>query len=87
MVLVEDLWGICRMDENELYFMYPKAVFPLTIDQLKSSIDCRFDSTVILSEETIVGFGNFYEVIKDQYCSIGNVIVNPLYRGKGVGIS
>ena len=86
-IVPEDLTIICNFpqDENELFFMYPKAIFPLTIDQIKSSIDSRFDSTVILYEETIIGFANFYEVIKEQYCSIGNVIVNPIYRGKGVG--
>ncbi|HKJ80582.1 MAG TPA: GNAT family N-acetyltransferase [Ignavibacteriaceae bacterium] len=82
-----DLAIICNFpqDENELFFMYPKAIFPLTFNQLKSSIDSRFDSTVVLHEKTIIGFANFYEVIENQYCSIGNVIVNPLFRGKGVG--
>jgi GNAT superfamily N-acetyltransferase len=86
-VTSDDLSFICNFpkDEIELYFMFPKAVFPLTIDQLKSSIDCRFDSTVILYNETIIGFANFYEVFENKCCSIGNVIVNPLYRGRGVG--
>jgi ribosomal protein S18 acetylase RimI-like enzyme len=84
----DDLAFICKFpqDENELYFMYPKAEYPLDVHQLQSSIKSRFDSTVILSENVIVGFANFYEVIMDQCCSIGNVIVNPLFRGKGVGI-
>jgi len=86
-IVPEDIAIICNFprDENELFFMYPKAIFPLTIDQLKSSIDSRFDSTVILHEEAITGFANFYEVIENQYCLIGNVIVNPIFRGKGVG--
>jgi ribosomal protein S18 acetylase RimI-like enzyme len=86
-VTTDDLPFICSFpqDETELYFMFPKAVFPLTINQLKSSIDCRFDSTVILYNDIIIGFANFYEVFENQYCSIGNVIVNPLYRGKGAG--
>jgi hypothetical protein len=82
-----DIEIICKFpqDENELYFMYPKSVFPLTAEQLKSAIDSRFDSTVILSENDIAGFANFYEAEKGTYCSIGNVIVNPVFRGKGVG--
>jgi len=86
-VTSDDLPIICNFpqDEIELYFMFPKAVFPLTIDQLKSSINCRFDSTVIFYIDTIIGFANFYEVFETQYCSIGNVIVNPLFRGKGAG--
>jgi ribosomal protein S18 acetylase RimI-like enzyme len=83
----EDIAVICSFpqDENELFFMFPKAIFPLTVEQLKSSVDNRFDSTVVLFEETIVGFANFYEMIEEQYCTIGNVIVNAEYRGKGVG--
>jgi ribosomal protein S18 acetylase RimI-like enzyme len=72
-------------DEFELYFMYPKAIFPLSINQLQISVDNRFDSTVVLLENKVVGFANFYEVKTGHYCSIGNVIVDPLYRGKGVG--
>jgi ribosomal protein S18 acetylase RimI-like enzyme len=86
-VVYGDLEVLCKFpgDENELFFMYPKATFPLTTDQLKLSVDSRFDSTVILCKDSIVGFANFYEVIEDHYCTIGNVIVNPLFRGKGVG--
>ena len=73
-------------NENELYFMYPKAEFPLTVDQLQKSIDNRLDSTIVLLDNVVVGFANFYEAKFGQYCSIGNVIVNPLFRGKGVGI-
>lgn len=86
-VAPEDIPAISNFprDENELFFMYPKAKFPLTVDQLKSSIDSRFDSTVILHDETVVGFANFYEVTENLHCSIGNVIVSPTFRSKGVG--
>ena len=84
----DDLVVISKFPQNEkeLYFMYPKAEFPLTVDQLQTSIDNRFDSTVVLLNNIIVGFANFYEAQLGQYCSIGNVIVNPLFRSKGVGI-
>lgn len=82
----DDLAIICKFpqDKDELYFMYPKAEFPLTIEQLQTAIDIRFDSTVVLLDDRIAGFANFYESIIGQYCSIGNVIVNPLFRAKGV---
>jgi hypothetical protein len=83
----DDLPFICNFpqDENELYFMFPKALFPLTVEQLQSSINSRTDSTVIYSGETVLGFANFYEVVEGDYCSIGNVIINPVFRGKWVG--
>lgn len=40
---------------------------------------------MILSKKSIAGFANFYEAEKDKHCSIGNVIVNPIFRGKGAG--
>lgn len=85
-VIPGDLAIICNFpqNENELFYMFPKAVFPLTVDQLKSSVDNRFDSTVVTVENDVAGFANFYEVKTHQYCSIGNVIVNPKYRGKGI---
>ena len=83
----EDFGSICQFpqDENELFFMFPKADYPLTIEQLKSAIENRSDSTVILLDNTVIGLANFYEKIIGQYCSIGNVIIHPLFRGKNAG--
>lgn len=82
-----DLEKVCNLprDEQELFFMFPKADFPLTGDQLKNTIMDRFDSTVVLFNHELVGFANFYEVKESQYCAIGNVIVSPYYRNHGVG--
>ncbi len=82
-----DLKKICTFpqQQEELFFMFPKAVFPLTPDQLKTAAENRHDSTVILRDGEIVGFANFYEIEKERYCSIGNVIVNPQLRGRGIG--
>ena len=35
--------------------------------------------------DLVVGFANFYEVRESQYCAIGNVIVSPYFRYRGVG--
>ena len=78
---------ICSLPQNfeELFFMFPKAEYPLTVNQLKTAIECRFDSTVIIYDEEIVGFANFYEMNRNDYCSIGNVIVKSSFREKGIG--
>lgn len=83
----DDLETICKLprDEQELFFMFPKADYPLTIEQLGNTIKDRFDSTVILFNHEVVGFANFYEVKESQYCAIGNVIVSPCFRNYGVG--
>jgi len=82
----DDLIFICEFSQNEdeFIFVFPKPS-SMTVDQLRSTIENCSDSTVVLSGEVVVGFANFYEVQKDHHCLIGNIIVNPLYRGKGVG--
>lgn len=81
-----DLTAICSFPLNgdELYFMFPKANFPLTLSQLEKAINNRTDSMVALQNEVVVGFANFYEVEPNKHCAIGNVIINPAYRRKGV---
>ncbi len=82
----EDLPLICPFPQNavELYYMYPRATFPLTYEQLKSNFDIRSNCTVFLSAETVVAFANIYDVEPGKQCFLGNVIINPLFRGKGV---
>lgn len=82
-----DFEKICTLpqSEEELFFMFPRAEYPLTVSQLKTAVDSRHDSTVILYKEEIVGFANFYEIEENHFCSIGNVIVDSAHRNKGVG--
>lgn len=82
-----DLGTICSLPQNaeELFFMFPKVEYPLTVNQLEAAINNRYDSTVILLNEEVVGFANFYEVQENQYCSIGNAIINSNYRNQGIG--
>ena len=82
-----DLAVICKFpqDKYELFNIYPAGNYPLTIEQLRSVVASRHDSTVILCEQEIVGFANFYVAEKGHTCSIGNAIVKPNMRSKGVG--
>lgn len=82
-----DIEKICRLpqSEEELFFMFPKAEYPLSVEQLEVVVENRSDSTVILLDNEIVGFANFYDVKEYEYCSIGNVIVSSDFRNKGIG--
>jgi ribosomal protein S18 acetylase RimI-like enzyme len=82
-----DLAIVCGFPQSaqELFFMFPKAVFPLTVEQLAAAISQRFDSMVLLAGTEVVGFANYYQCIPGESCSIGNVIVSPAVRGKGAG--
>lgn len=82
-----DIRLICGFPQNEheLFFMFPKAEFPLTSSQLQEAIAQRSDSTVAELDGEVVAFANFYRWEVGGCCSIGNVIVSPAARGRGVG--
>jgi len=82
----EDIPIICSFpqSEKELFFLFPKASFPLTPLQLREAILQRSDGTVVELRGEVVAFANFYRWGTDG-CFIGNVIVCPAARGQGVG--
>ncbi|MET1078575.1 MAG: GNAT family N-acetyltransferase [Pseudomonas sp.] len=82
----QDLPTLCGLaqDAEELFFFFPKARFPLTPAQLQENIAQRADSTVVLLEGQVVGLANFYRWESGGQCWIGNVIVAPSARGRGV---
>ncbi len=82
----EDIQVICSFpqSEDELFFLFPKAKFPLTSSQLQEAIARRSDATVVELGGKVVAFANFYHWEAGGRCSIGNVIVSPEARGRGV---
>jgi ribosomal protein S18 acetylase RimI-like enzyme len=82
-----DIPVICGFpqSEDELFFLFPKAAFPLAPTQLQGAIAQRSDSTVVELDGKVVAFANFYRWEPADCCSIGNVIVSPTDRGRGVG--
>ncbi|MGM1045860.1 MAG: GNAT family N-acetyltransferase [Bacillota bacterium] len=70
-------------DENELFHMFPNAIYPLTPIQIEEGAKNRLKPTVVLLNQEIVAYANLYAHDGDS-CWIGNVIVSPSYRGKGV---
>lgn len=86
-VAEKDIQLICGFpqSQDELFFLYPKAIFPLTESQLSNAIAQRSDPTVVELDGQVVAFANFYRWEFHGCCSIGNVIVSPAARGRGVG--
>ena len=86
-VIEKDIEVICRFpqSEDELFFLFPKAEFPLAVAQLQDAIAQRSDSTVVELGSEVVAFANFYRREAGGHCSIGNVIVSPAVRRRGVG--
>ncbi len=83
----QDIPTICSFAQSaeELFFLFPKADFPLTPAQLQGAIAQRADATVVELDGAVVGFANFYRWEHGGSCAIGNVIVAPAARGRGVG--
>lgn len=69
---------------EELFFLFPRATFPLTAAQLAETVAQRADSTVAERDGRMVGFANFHRWETGGVCAIGNVIVSPAARGQGV---
>ena len=70
---------------KELFNIFPAASYPLTIEQLKKAVDTRFESTVVLHGQEVVGFANYYSLKQAVSCVIGNLIVRPNRRRCGIG--
>jgi hypothetical protein len=47
---------------EELFYMYPKARFPLTAEQLEEAAANRFSPTVMTYDGVIAGYANLYDV-------------------------
>lgn len=83
------------LNEKELFYFFPSASYPLTVEQIEKQLSERHDSTVMLdnnalvdfalSTKNIIGFANFYNVENRNIAFIGNVIIRPDKRGQGLG--
>jgi ribosomal protein S18 acetylase RimI-like enzyme len=69
---------------EELFYCYPKASWPLSIGQLAAAMAERRSSTVVCLEGRVAGFANFYQWQHGEFCALGNVMVAPWARGRGV---
>ena len=83
----EDFASIARMPLNplELFYMYPKGVFPVSPDELAEVAASRSSPTVVLADGAVAGYGNLYDVERGRHGWLGNVIVHPDYRRHGIG--
>lgn len=83
----KDIAVICGFPQSpeELFYMFPKASYPLTPGQLKDAIESRSDSTIIEQKGEVVGFANLSRWEFRGRCSLGNVIIAPGTRSRGVG--
>lgn len=81
-----DFTAICGLmpTQNELYRVYPRGSFPLTVEQVRHLAEVRKALTVVTTNGQIVGFANLYD-FDNQRAFIGNVVIDKMCRGQGHG--
>lgn len=77
--------GAFATSADELFYVHPTAKFPLTAEQLLPNFQNRKGNTVVEVDGKVAGFANYISVIENDSATIGNVIINPALRGKGIG--
>lgn len=81
-----DIPVICTFAQSatEAFFFFPKCTWPLTPEQLAAAVAQRSDSSVVVEGDEVLAFANFYQWEQGGTCSLGNVLVSPNARGRGV---
>ena len=82
-----DFDDICQLfsNEQELFWIYPRASYPFNSKQLAELADARRDLTVAVNNKRIVGFANLYDFEGGSHAFIGNLVVSQQFRGNGLG--
>ena len=83
----KDYAFICRLvtSKSEFYRIYPGGSYPLTIEQLSKIAKIRSDLSVVIQDDSVIGFANLYNFEANRSAFIGNVIVDRKRRGRGIG--
>lgn len=81
-----DLSHLCSFPrtEEELFFMFPKAHWPITQEQLAKAAAQRREPTIFLCNGSVAGYANILKWEQGEYCEAGNVIVAPNMRRQGL---
>jgi len=83
----EDFEGICRLikSKEELFLVYPDGQYPFTVKQIIELSQVRKELTVAVNGNDIIGFANLYNYEHEKCAFIGNVVIDQIWRGKGLG--
>lgn len=83
-----DLETICSFPQSaeELFYIGPRFVYPLTPNQILKMLENRESPTVVVEGNDIpIAYANLYDINHDEStCWLGNVILASSHRGKGV---
>ena len=80
-----DFQAFCDLipSADELFLVYPKGQYPFTVDQVADLLERRMEPTVLVREGAVIGFAGFYRYLEARSVFIGNLVIDPLSRGRG----
>ena len=81
--------AICRLvkTQEELFLISPSSHYPWCHQQLTNIVAHRSNPMVGIIDDRVVAFANLYDVEKNQSAFIGNIVVDPQLRNRGLGKS
>lgn len=71
--------------EDELFLVYPRGRFPLTVEQLRELAATRLALTVAVDGADVIGFADLYDLVPGTSVFIGNVVIAGDRRRQGLG--
>lgn len=69
---------------EELFHMFPAAAWPFTAEQLLAAAAQRRDPVVAELDGRVAGYANYAVFEPASHCAIGNVVVAPDARRRGI---
>ena len=70
---------------HESFLIWPGGRYPWTVDQIETLAQQRCELTVAVEDQQLIGFANLYDYAARQHAFIGNVVIHPRHRGRGLG--
>lgn len=70
---------------EELFRVYPAGRFPFSHEQVSRLALVRMELSVATVANKVVAFGNLYGYEPNRHIFIGNLVIDRVYRGNGLG--
>lgn len=85
--IADDYDAISRLitSPQELFRVYPAGRYPFSREQVNHLALVRMELSVATVANKVVAFGNLYGYEPNQHIFIGNLIIDQVYRGNGLG--
>lgn len=85
--IADDYDAISRLitTPQELFRVYPAGHFPFSREQVNQLALVRMELSVATVASKVVAFGNLYGYEPNRHIFIGNLIIDRVYRGNGIG--